>query len=265
MIATKRRMATLDFLLVALSATVALQAFWPAASPRQAVDIRNADGHVHRYSLAADDPRLAPLTQAVMNPPRPRPTASLAKLKWLAETADFYVSQTEPKRQSTGYVFPASFRHNRSSTKSVTQADALAAERNYWIEVREESRQKIAQAEAKLRLQQTLAVPPPIVLGDVIRSGRSRRFLLTATLLGLGVASFFACWTYACPAIDLRVEASLLDPRSIETDRSRPQELCVVIPARWVRVHQPASVTIRRVAQTAMVVAGLLGLFASVS
>jgi hypothetical protein len=257
MIAATRRMATLDFLLIAFSATAGLLAFWPVAGPRQTIEYRDASGHIQRYSLEADDPRLKQLTQAVMKQSRPRPNASLAKVKWLAETADFYVGRTKPKQEDSSFVLPVSFRRNLSSTNSANEADVLIAEQNYWIKIREESRQKIAQAEAKLRHQQSLAVPPAIVLGDVVRGGHSPSSLVASTLLGVCIAGLFALWTYACPAIRLHAAASPPDLQTCNDDQSRTCELRVVIPTRWVRVHQPSSVTIRRIAQTAVVAAGL--------
>jgi hypothetical protein len=265
MIAATRRMATLDFLLVAFSAIVALQAFWPAAAPRQTVQYRDAGGRVHRYSLAIDDPRLKRLTQAVKKPSRPRPTAALAKLKWLAETADFYVGRTEPRRNEPGFVLPVSYRENQSAAKSTNEADVLAAEQNYWIEIRDENRQKVAQAEAKLRLQQSLAVPSAIVFGDTVHGAHSTITLVTSALLGVCIAGFFALWTYACPAICLRADRFPPELETRKSDWSPSRDLRLLIPSRWVRVHQPASVTIRRLTQTVVVAAGLASLFASVS
>lgn len=255
MIATTRRMAIQDFLLIAFSVVVIVLSLWPQGDARQTLVFRHLSGALQQYSFEADDPRLDKLRHELANRSRHVPDASLTRETWRAEVADFYASRTDRSGQSPDQVVRVSFSDVPPSETVIAELQQLSDQHQYWINVRDRARKAIAAAQSRLKQQKMLVGPPPIEFGKLTDGGLPANAFVMASLIGLCVAAGFAWWSYLWPAIRLRVDSSapqLQTPKP--EDAEKPHELRLVIPAKWVRVHQPAPVLIRRVAYTTVVV-----------
>ncbi len=93
MIASTRRMALHDFMLIAFSVVVIALSIAPKGDQRQTVEVRDGSGDLQRYSLAVEDPRLVKLQSDLAQWVSGVPEASLTLAKWHAELADFYVGK----------------------------------------------------------------------------------------------------------------------------------------------------------------------------
>ncbi len=258
MIAATRRMAMHDFLLVAFSVVVIVLSVASQGDKRQTVEVRDASGNLQRYSLAADDPRLAKLDSELANWAKGLPDASLTLAKWHAELADFYVRKTLTKPDDPTVV-QVSFA-DQASPAANAEANAMSAQHGYWVRVRDQARQAIDTAEEQLR--QRKSSKPPIVLGEVLCSGPSLAAFGFAGVTGFGVAIAFACWIHVWPAISLRQDRQSQQRETVSSNHNgRLQELRLSIPPQWVRVHQPAAVVIRRVVYIALVIGAFACLF----
>jgi hypothetical protein len=256
MIAATRRMAMHDFLLVAFSVIVIVLSVASEGDKRQTVEVRDASGNLQRYSLAADDPRLAKLQSELANWAKGLPGARLTLAKWHAELADFYVGRTQP-RPDDPTVVQVSFAEQTSRSAN-KEAAALSAQHNYWIRVRDHARQSIIAAEEQLRQRKSSSEPPPIMLGELSSSGPSLTAFGFAGVTGLGVAIAFACWIYVCPAICLSKDRRSPEWETASSNQDgRLRELRLSIPPQWVRIHQPAAVVLRRVLYSALVIFAL--------
>lgn len=250
MIAAKRRIAVQDLLLVAFSVVVIVLSVSVTGEKQRTVSIRDASGHLQRYSLAANDPRLAKLESELAQWSKGLPETAVTLAKWHVELADFYIGRTQSKTDSSTVV-QASFA-NRSPEAETKEASVLRAEHAYWTSVREQANQVIAAAERKC-LQRNIG-SAPIVLGDVTFSSPTAAAFGLAGLAGLATAALFAGWMYFCPAISLVEDASDDMKTALPAQAERPGELRLSIPRQWIRVHQPASVVARRVAYLVLVV-----------
>ena len=235
-----------DFLLVAFSVVVILLSATADREERQIVEIRDASGNLKPYSLAVDDPRLAKLQDQLADWTKGRPDAALTLAKWHFELADFYVTRTQG--QPSNAVVQVSFADgNQTSSAAEKEAAALRVQNAYWTRVRDQAKQTIDAVEEKRRLEK-LSGSPPIVFAERTLATPSPADFGIAGLAGLVVAIVFAYWVYLCPAItlseDWRVQEASLP--GYDPDQ-RVQEFRIAIPAKWVRLHQPVSVLLRRV------------------
>ena len=255
MIATTRRMAIQDFLLIAFSVVVIVLSLWPQGDARQTLVFRHHSGALQQYSFEADDPRLEKLRHELANRSRRVPDASLTRETWRAEVADFYASSTDRSGKSPDQVVRVSFSDVPPSQAVVAELKQLSDQHQYWINVRNRARKAIAAAESRLKQQQMQVGPPPIEFGKVSHGGHPPNAFALASLIALSVAAGFAWWSYLWPAIRLRADSlapQLQTPKP--EDAGKLHELRLVIPAKWVRIHQPAPVLIRRIAYTTVVV-----------
>ena len=261
MIATTRRMAIHDFLLVAMATLVIVLSNWPNSQKRQSVDLRNSDGTSQRYSLAVDDPRLAKLQRDLDSWNRGGTNTAIALTKWRVELAEFYVDrfQSPPSTSVTQVSFVESG-GNAASTDG-PQISARKHWQSYWANVGKQARESLAIQNAKLRDHRAL-VGPPIVLGKVIES-RSKNAFLISCICGLLMATVFGFWTYISPSLGLHrtenVDEAEGNREQLTGSRERAlTELQLRIPSEWVRIHQPISVVLRRVLYAGLVGAALL-------
>ena len=297
MIASTRRMALHDFMLIVFSVVVIALSITPNGDERQTVAVRDAGGDLQRYSLAVEDPRLAKLQSDLAQWVRGVPEASLTLAKWHAELADFYIGKilaepvqqvelmkTEPTApaagpeasvsqhvspEASGYgpqknVVPSAHQPTVAQVSFADAAsppasgDALSAEHAYWVGVRDAARKTIAEAEAKQRRRDSSSALPPIVFGELIRSGPSLTDFGIAGASGFGIAIIFACWVHVCPPITLDEDARSRQLATADSDGDGlPRGLRLSIPPQWVRIHQPTAVVLRRFTYAALVMGAL--------
>lgn len=268
MIAVTRRLAIHDFLLIACSVVVILLSAAPERDHLQTVEVRDASGAYQRYSLAADDPRIGKLQRELANWPKRLPNRSLTLAKWHVELAEFYIGRTKPVAvdapvQQVAFSVPGV---KESNAESLAEQTSLSAERDYWHLVRDKAQRAIADGEEKLQQRERNSGPPPIVIGELSRPGRSPRDFGIAAVGGLSVALLFAAWVHVCPPIRLREDrpTSEIESSSVRREGAR-RELKLSIPSQWVRIHQPMAVNVRRFAFAALVVAAFVCLTAGIA
>jgi hypothetical protein len=247
-------MASHDFLLVALATTVIALACWPCGKPRQVVQFRDASGKLQPYSLAADDPRLAKLRTALARWSDPPCNAALATEKWRAEAAEFYARATAPLA-SPARVIPASY------TGALTPAGELdhdlAAQHAHWKKTQAAAQQAIAEAQARIAHRQAM-IGPPLVMANITDGGHSVTVIALSCLLGLIVAAAVAAWTYRAPALQLVGGAGQTSAIATREHSASEARLELVIPAAWIRIHQPPAVILRRLFVASIVITALV-------
>ncbi len=261
MIATTRRMAMTDFLLIATAAIVIVLSHGPTATPRQRVEIRDRSGNLQRYSLETSDPRLAMLRKQLAEQERRAPDRALAVARWRAELAEFYADRTADDSSETSALAPVSFIDRVPEAIAPTEsAETIArnSEHVHWVQAANEARRAIAEAQQRLSLRSSLASQPSIVLGEIIANPVDRVTLAAAAVIGFCTALVFACWTYACPRIGLQVPSTSATPEfTAESGDCKGKHLRLVLPEAWVHVTQPVSVQLRRGAFAAVVITAL--------
>ncbi len=251
-------MAIHDFLLAAFSTVVIVLSHWPGQTPKQMVTFRDPQGALHNYAFAIDDPRLAKLRVVAEKRTGPSSSTSLAQAKWRAELAEFYAERTLPRSVPVDRVVRVSFIDGQSTNPSGDEASVLKAQHEFWIRAAEKAQTQIVEAKAKLERQRQLAGPPPIVFGKPAPGGPTPNSFLWASLIGICVACGFAFWTRWSPTIRLASDVKPEFDSPPTNQHGRTRDLQLIIPARWVRIHQPASVVLRRTLYTALVIAGLI-------
>ena len=260
MIATTRRMAIRDFLLVFTATLVIALSLWPGARARQTVDLSSPQGVSQRYSLALDDPRLEKLRRDLDGWSRGSPHTALAVAKWQAELADYYAQRAQT---------PAHTAHSTSGIATVSFVDSprdnpslpTSGQRwgTYWEEVGSQARHSVAVEHAKLEQHRARTVPP-IRFGSVVEVRPPHAFMVSC-VLGCLMGSLFAAWTFSCPSIGLLNDSNEANLRRLQGQgSSHPPcaELQLQIPAAWVRVHQPVLVIVRRILYASLVIAGIV-------
>lgn len=259
MIATNRRMAIHDFLLVAFAVIAISLAIFPEQAARQTLLVRDSAGNVQEYSLKADDPRLADIERKIENWPRRIRSPKLALQKWYAETAEYYAARTEPPENDHQPFVAASFSMDDSKTSYGGELDHRDQEHQHWLRVAADAREVITKAEIEIQRRQHMAGPPPITLGHIDSGGHSPQILILAGIFGVCIATGFARWTYVSPTRKLK-SLEIDDPNSSEGDNrdGDDEPLQLAIPPSWVRLHQPTSVVIRQNIYRAVLIAGVV-------
>lgn len=258
MIATTRRMAIHDFLLITFAVIAITLSVLPKEEARQKLLFRDPSGNIQAYSLKADDPRLAALERRIANWARYKPNPRLAMKKWHAEVADYYAARTEAKSANRDPIVAVSFADDNSTIEDTSETDQLSEEHAYWIHLAANAREVIAKAEMEMHRRQHLAGPPPISFGELDAGGHSPRMLILAGVFGICVACGFARWTYVCPSIRLQSVETTETPSIASETHDAGDELQLAIPDRWVRLHQPITVLIRQTAYCTLLVLGVL-------
>ncbi len=231
-----------DFVLAAVCAGAITLALWPADSTRQMIHCHDADGNASSYSMSLNDSRLARLRRDLDRREHPPASPAMVMAKWRTDLAGHYIDRCETKLRSDVPVVQVSFR------QTPPPASTTNRELAFWKSVAERSESDIAAA--KLRIQQQLAAhgPAPVVLGDVFTPPKSRTAWIASILLGLLTSCIFAEWKMRAPAIEIvRRELS-------ESCHPALGAIRVEIPIAWMRIHQPKSVWVRRLALTTLVV-----------
>ncbi|MFK8114845.1 MAG: hypothetical protein AB8B91_21770 [Rubripirellula sp.] len=261
MIAMQRQMAIHDFLLLALAVVVIVLNCWPTPANRQMIDVRGPQGEIQRYSLAVDDPRLQELEQQLYRRSQSRPLPGLTWARWQAEVAEFYAQRTRSNAE-TGKVVAVSFTDQQVKVDRETEYQrSLNRQHGHWLAVHDQSLQAIAKYETLMESQRAMLGPPPMAFAEVSSGGPAHHAFWISALAGLLVACCFAGWTYVCPARSLAAQSG--EPEL--TSRSKPlkrQSIEMSIPTRWVRVHQPLAVWLRRTVYGSLVAAALLCIIA---
>jgi hypothetical protein len=256
MIATNRRMAMHDFLLVALSVVVITLSTCSTPTAHQTVEICGADGNTHRYSLALHDPALLNLRHQAHQWTKQAPWPELTLAKWRAELCEFYAARTEAIRTNTDVV-AVSFTAPTAPADD-PYAQAMARQHQAWIREAQRAQQVIQQLEAVQEQRRALRGPVPIVFGEVTTQ-QSTSSLMFAVAAGFCIAALFAVWTRLAPSIGL-IPADEAPEILSASEPKRRQSIQLSIPNRWVRVHQPASVIVRRAAYLMVVATALISL-----
>ena len=271
MIAKSRHMAAHDFLLVLLSAAVLSLMLWPPAPAVREIEIRLNDGSTQAYQLAAGDPKLANLAQKLQHWSTPKPSAKLAISKWQAELGSLYANRTAPRvTQQPKRILPVSYYPDDAEKRAtaVREAAELKQQHIYWLEFQRQA-ERVTQAE-KQRQEQMLELRsnPAITIGDLQPGPYPPQALLYSSIIGLCASMLFGAWNYMVPSIQLVKQASgsaKAHPASskptekpLMSTATQPAQFQVMLPAKWLKVHQPLGVWIRQAAYLMLIVSVVL-------
>jgi hypothetical protein len=174
--------------------------------------------------------------------------------RWRRELADFYCRSgvAGSKSKQPGEVTQVAF---EATTSATSNRDAA-----YWRLVRDKTDQWIAEAEASLAAKQNTRGRAPVQLGPVEMSGIGLAGNLMSILIAAMLATGFCLWSMTSPAIELRTEDDHAVRSSFAGSVGPSNErIEVAIPAEWVRINQPTSVKLRRVA-VAIIVFGAIAI-----
>ena len=275
MIANSRQMAVHDFLLVLLSAAVLTLLLWPPSPAIRQVNIRRNDGSVQSYQLATNDPKLAKLELDLQRWSKPKPNSRLAINKWKAELGGLYAERTLPRveQQEEKRILPVSYYPDQAEKRATAAREAatLEQQRAYWLDFQRQAESTVEGEEQRQKQMLSLRSRPSIVIGELRPAPYTPKALLGSSLIGVCVAMLFVAWNYLIPSIQL-VKQSSDSASTAVTDRSvcntlasapaNQQRLAepnsslqfqVMLPARWLKVHQPLGVWIRQAAYLTLI------------
>jgi len=268
-------MAIHDFLLVLLSAALLTLLLWPPSSAIRQVDIRRYDGSIQSYQLAANDPKLAKLEEELQRWSKPKPNSQLAISKWQAELGGFYAERTLPgvKQQEEKRILPVSYYPDHAEKRETAAREAANLEQQhaYWLDFQRQAVRSVEEEEQRQRQMLSLRSRPSIMIGELRSAPYTRKALVGSSLVGLCVAMLFAAWNYLIPSIQLVKQPSesgrpagadgsdcdIIEPA--ESDRQHLRESIsslqfqVMLPAKWLKVHQPLGVWIRQAAYLTLI------------
>ena len=264
MIAKSRQMAAHDFLLILFSATILSLWLWPSGAAVREVEIRQTNGKRQRYLLTADDPKIAKLEQQLCEWEKPQHNAKLTLSKWHAELAGLYAARTLPQKpQPSGGILPVSYYEDAPEKQQAAAREAAQRQQHHddWLEFQHQAENAIAQEQQRQEQMLAMKSVPSITIGDRQPGPYSTDTLLFSSLIGLCTAMLFSAWTYVTPSIHLveqpenssgQVDKVLMDPptRAIQD----PLQFQLTLPAKWVRLHQPAGVWVRQAAYLVLLV-----------
>jgi hypothetical protein len=268
MIANSRQMAVHDFLLVLLSAAVLALLLWPPSPAIRQVDIRRNDGSFQSYQLATSDPKLAKLEQELQRWSKPKASSQLAISKWQAELGGLYAERTLPRGKQPGEkkILPVSYYPDQAEKREAAAREVANQEQRhaYWLDFQRQAERSVEGEEQRQKQMLSLRSRPFITIGELQPAPYTRKALLGSSLIGFCVAMLFVTWTYLVPSIHL-IKQSSKSVRTTVTDRSAcnaiepaqadnqlPREpisslqFQVMLPAKWLKVHQPLGVWIRQ-------------------
>ena len=266
MIAKSRQMAAHDFLLVALSAAVLALFLWPPGPAVREVEVRRHDGSLHTYQLTADDPKLANLTQKLQRWSNPKHNSRTAINKWNVELGSLYAERTIPKvTEELRRILPVSYYpdHAKKREAANRQAAQLKQQQAYWLAFKKQAEQALQIEQKRHNELLALHASPPISISVPRPSPHSPIAILSASLIGLCVAMLFGFWNFLAPSIQLEKQASVASVAHQSSENAKCSKVTgdlpprtaanslqfqVILPARWLKVHQPLSVWIRQTA-----------------
>ena len=280
MIAKSRCMAGHDFLLVLLAAAMLSLLLWPATPSVHRIDIRLPDGTTQNYQIAANDPKLATLRRQLHRFSKPHPNTQLAISKWRAELGGMYAERTSPvaNERRVNSILPVSYYEESAKMQAAAEREAasLAQHHAFWLDFQQRGERDVATETERQQQALALRSSPAIEIGKLQPGPYSNSALLLSSLIGLCVALLFQVWNYLIPNISLVKQAAKTDKQAFSIDSemtdqqvhqassaekhelSKPPQSSgqtsdsmtfqIMIPARWLQVHQPLGVRVRQTA-----------------
>lgn len=191
---------------------------WPDPVPIREVVVAGPEPQT--YSLAVDDPRLVQIRRRIDRYAPTRPTAALGMTRWQAETASFYAS------------------------------DGLGT--GNWSKFASQSASYVTSLESAYADRQSQLGPPPIRLGAVTDGSLSMASRIAIVGIGLIAGLVVAAWRSRTRPRSIELVSPAVAPENSSIDPT-----VIAIPARWIRLRQPISVTVRRVAYAGLFVAAM--------
>lgn len=276
MIAKSRQMAAHDFLLVLLSTAVLTLLLWPPSPAVREVEIRRNDGSLQAYQLAASDPKLANLEEKLQRWSKPKTSSRLAISKWHAELGGLYADRTKPRvKEQRRRILPVSYYSEQEEKRNAAARETtqLKQQHAYWVEFQRQAERAVLGEQQRQEQLLALRSNPAVTIGELQPGPYTSQALLSSSIIGLCAAMLFGAWTYLTPSIQLVRQASATSvPPAAKTSHVSPSQareqttpeainslqFQVMLPAKWLRVHQPLGVWVRQAAYLTLILSVVL-------